>query len=1229
MKSKIINTAQVFSVILCAAVILLFIRTIPAQETRGVIRGTVTDPNNAPVPGASVKIIDPERGSTLDLKTNEDGFFQATYLFPGKYQIVVETTGFKKSVRDNVVLEIGSAIQVDIPLEVGGTQETVTVTAEIPPLNTETASLGQTVDAKRLAELPLVHGDPYTLIGLSPGVTYTGSTRLDRPFEPTHIVGFAIDGTRGNRSDLTIDGAPSTATANANEVIASYVPPSDIVQEFKVQTATFDAQFGNTEGGVTSISIKSGTNSLHGSTYYFAEPGTWAANDFFGNSRGTARPVTKSNRFGGYISGPVQIPYLYKGKDKTFFLFGYEGIRDSRPRFDAAGTSYVPTAALVNGDFSGFLAANCVLPACNPTTIYDPLTRVNTGTASSPVYTAQPFAGNIIPANRINPIAKAVLTYFAKPKQPGLVGNILDSTLPETTQPYNNFTFRIDQNITSSNHLFVRGSYYDRNSLYNKYTDSAYAGVNFLFKARQGVIDDVHTFNSTTFLNVRYGYNRFIRGQDQQADAQGFDLTQLGFSPAYNSALPATLRRFPRFDFTGGPLGNGMSNEFRPVDTHSVAVILNKTIKTHSLKFGSELRIYREDDAFSSNDQTGQFSFDNTYTRQASNGNTAADVNGLQGLAAFLLGLPTTQQIVRRADYSEYSKTYGFFAQDDWKVNRKLTLNMGLRYEVETPLTERQNKSVSGFDFNYTQPFETTVRQRLTTTPVTGYDGQPINPANFNLKGGLLFAGKDTGSGLYQTPKNNFLPRFGAAYQLNEKTVIRGGFGLFAGFLGERRGDVIQPGYTRTTTLGNINLASGAPIPQSISNFSNISILEPVGSAAGKQTGLGTAVSFFNQNPKSSKQARFQIGFQRQLPGGYVFEAVYVGNRGYNIEIVRNINALPVQYLNADNSRTAAQIANNSLLTTGVANPFAGLAEFAGTPFGTNTTIARSQLLRPFPLFGDILTTNNDGKSWYHSGQFSLQKRFSQGYTLQASYTWSKWLTANEYLNAGDAKPTKMISDQDSPHRFSLSGIYALPFGKGKQFLSNANGVVDRVVNGWQLQGVYTFQIGFPIAFGAYNATTAATSGDIFYNSGNIAINSKDRTTAAWFNTSVFRSYLDYPSYYPAGVTIQNATTAQTTAAVAAAVAAATPANHLRTLPFRFSDVRRDNINNFDFSVLKDIRIREDMKIQIRFELINAFNEPYFPAPVSGATASNFGQISASNQDNYARRAQFGIKFLF
>lgn len=1187
-----------------------------AQEVRGRISGKVVDPNKAAVPGATVKVTDVARAITVTLTTNGDGYFEANYLLSATYQVVVEMAGFKKYIQDGVLLQINETRDLSINLEVGGTQETVTVTSEPATLNASDASLGQTVDQKRVAELPLVHGDPYTLIGLSTGVTYTGSTRLDRPFEPTHIIGYAFDGTRGNRSDLLIDGAPSTATANANEVIASYVPPSDIVQEFKVQTATFDSQFGNTEGGVTSISIKSGTNGFHGSAYYWLEPGGMGANDFFGNSRGQGRPFTFSNRPGFSVSGPIWIPKVYNGKDKSFFLFAYEGIRDSRPRFDAGNSVYVPTQNLRNGNFQGL-----------GVTIFDPLTSfAGTGANGCALnsFCRTAFANNIIPPDRISPQAKAILSYYSLPKQSGLLGNIFDSTLAERTKPYDNFTFRFDQVLGDKDRMFVRGSWYDRSSHYNDYLNSAATGVNFLFISRQGVIDEVHTFNSTTLLNVRYGFNRFIRGQEQEDDAKGFDLTLLGFPASFNSLVAEGGRRFPRFDFPANTvLGTGFGNEFRPVSSQSLSAVLNKSLAKHSLKFGGELRIYREDDSFTSNDQTGQFIFDNTYTRQISS-STAGEVTGLQAYAAFLLGYPTTLNLVRRADYSEFSKTWGFFIQDDFRVTSKLTLNLGLRYEFETPLTERQNKSVSGFDFAYTQPIQGTVQTRYAALADPAL--KALLP-QINVTGGLMFAGVDTDSGLYKTPKNTLLPRFGLAYQLNEKTVIRTGFGLFAGFLGERRGDVIQPGYTRTTTAALTTNANGAPIPYTLATpFANTPILEPVGNTLGRQTNLGAGISFFNQSPKVSKQARFQLGVQRELPGGLVAEAEFVGNWGYDIEIVRNINALPSKYLNADNSRTAAMNANNTFLSGTVANPFVGLLPGTGL---NNATISRSQLLRPFPAFGDVLTTNNDGRSWYYSGQFSLQKRFSKGYTVQASYTKSKWTQATEYLNAPDNSPTRMISDQDSPHRLAVSSMWELPFGRNRAFLNSSSWLANAIVGGWQLGGTVQLQSGFPIAFGAYNLTTAVTSGDIFYLGGPISISSAQRTTDRWFNTGAFSSFYDWPSFLPAGVNAGTATAAQRTAAQTAATTAATPASHLRTTPFRFSSVRRDYIKNVDFSLKKDVLLRESMKIQLRFELLNALNEPYFPAPVVSATAANFGVISASNQDNYARRAQIGLKFLF
>ncbi len=1167
------------------------------QETRGAIRGLVLDPNGAPVAGAKVVVSDPARGTSVSSTSNGEGFYQVNYLLSGKYSISVEVAGFKKLQRENVIVEIGNTIQVDLPLEIGGASETVTVTTDLQPLNTENGSVSQTIDAKRMADLPLSKGDPYKLIGTSTGVTYTGSARLDRPFEPTHIVGYAIDGTRGNRSDLTIDGAPSTSTANGNEVIASYVPPSDIIQEFKVQTATFDAQFGNTEGGVTSISIKSGTNSLHGSGYYFTEPISFAANDVFGKARGQAIVQTKSKRLGGSISGPIVFPKLYNGKDKSFFLFGWESIRDTRPRFDAASTSWVPTAKLRLGDFSDYLPTNCASPGSGQVCIYNPFTRVGANGAGTA------FTGNVIPDNLISPVAKAVLKYYSLPKQSGLVGNIVDSTLVEKTRKYDNWTFRVDQNITKNNRLFVRGSYYDRDSFYNDYMGTAATGNVFGFRSRQGIIDDVHVINASTVLNVRYGFNRFIRIGEQREEAQGFDLTQLGFPSAYNNLVGAITRRFPRFDFTGGMLGTGFGNEFRPTTTHAPAVTLNKTFNTHSTKFGAELRVYREDDSFTSNDQTAQFSFDNTYTRPSSS--SSSDVNGLQAYAAFLLGLPTTMQIVRRADYSEYSKTYGFFAQDDWKLTKNLTLNLGLRYELETPLRERNNKSIAYFDTNYVQQaVQDAARAKLTATPVLGYDGVTnIDPNTFNVKGGLVFA-SDANPDLYKTPKNTWLPRFGAAYQWKDKTVIRGGFGMFAGFLGERRGDVIQPGYTRTTQVALTTNLGGSPIPQLMDvGFLNTTILAPVGSAQGYQTGLGTSISYFNPNPKVSKQMRYQIGVQREIPWGIYLEAMYVGNYGYDIEISRDINAVPLKYLNGDNSRTTAMTNNNTVLGANVSNPFVGVSQFAGTSF-INSTITRSQLLRPFPSFGSITTTVNDGKSWYNSGQLVISKRLASGFQGQLSYTFSKWIQQTEYLNAADATPTKMISDQDVPHRLAMNFTYALPFGKGAKFKSDAGGVLNGFIGGWQITGVYQYQAGFPIAFGT----------DLFYNGGNVGI--KSTNTTAWFNTYAFTSVLTQ------GITST----------------LATPVSHIRTLPLRFSDVRRDSINNVDLSFLKDIRFNESMKLRLTFELFNAFNQPYLPAPNTNPTSalvlttpvpSGFGTVSGATQDNYARRAQVGIKFVF
>jgi hypothetical protein len=1233
-----------------------------AQEARGTITGKVRDASDAVMPGAPVRITDVARGTTVSVTTNDAGLYQAPYLLPGTYQIVVEVNGFKKYVRGGVVLRIGDTLDIPVQLEIGQTSDTVTVSAETPVLDTTSGSMGQTVDSRRVAELPLVHGDPYTMIGLSPGVTFARDQRLDRPFEPTHIVGFTVAGTRANRSDLTIDGAPSTATANANEVIASYVPPTDIIQEFKVQTATYDAQFGNTEGGVTSISIKSGTNTLHGTGYFIGEPGSLAANDFFGNLRGQPRPDTHSNRPGATLTGPVYIPKLYNGRDKTFFTFGYEGIRDSRPRYDST-TPTVPTVAMRNGDFSAFLG----LPNGQQYQIYNPYSRrPDTAPGRAGQFIQDPFrcdtAGNPlplvpgtkmqdqtiggvcnkIPSQLINPVSNALLQFFSNPRTVGtseFLNNNADSTLAERTFQYDNYTFRIDHAVSDRHRVFGRASLYKRDSFYNNYFHSIATGTSFQFLSRQGVLDDVYTFNSTTVLNVRYGYNRFIRAQDMNPDGQGFDLTSVGLPAAFNNAIDPSLRRFPRIDFIGTATnpgvyqGTGQTNEVRPIDTHSIAATLNKTLSSHSLKGGMEFRSYRENARFASNNQSGQFMFDNTYTRKASDTTTT---NVALGFASFLLGIPTSaSQVVRAADYAEQSTAWGFFVHDDWRFNSKLTLNIGLRYEVEGALTERYNKSVTGFDPLYVQPIQSAVQAKYATLN----DALKADVPQVNVLGGLLFAAVNGQSrGLYETPKKNIMPRFGLAYKLNDKTVIRGGYGIFFGFLGQRRGDVIQTGYSISTNF--VPTTDGATITGTLSNPFPNGLLTPPGSSQGYQTNIGNAISFFNQNPRSPYNQRYELGVQRELPAGFVVEASYVGNRGTHIEINRDINAVPNRFLSTLPTRDATR---NTYLTGNVANPFAGL----GIPgVGSSSTIQRQNLMRPFPEFGSITTTTNDGYSWYHSAQVRIEKRFSKGYTAQASYTHSRFMQATEYLNPGDPLPTEVVSDTDYPNRFAMSAIYELPFGKGRQFLGSSNAIVSRVVGGWQIQGVYTYQSGAPLSWGNY-----------IYNGNfkDLTIPSDQQSTDQWFNNSGFvalrsGSTVIMNNGQPVWVSFNDPCKNSFNATTCPGTPLTNPvgfnrdsafqlASNVRTFPLRFSYLRVQSNNNVDFSVLKNTQIKERFNMQFRAEFTNFFNHPWLSAQggASGPSGvvtvpanADFGKIAnISNQANYARRVQLGLKLVF
>jgi hypothetical protein len=1159
-----------------------------SQETRGIITGTISDPSGAVIPGATVVVTNTAMGTKTTLTANQGGLYQANYLIPGIYQVEASSPGFRKIVRDNIEIRVADRLEVNIELPIGPSDQSLTVTAETPLLQAESASVGTVVDSRRVADLPLSYGNPFELIGSAAGVSFTGDARLDRPFEPTHIVGYAMAGTRGNLSDVTLDGAPTTATANGNQVIASYVPPTDIVAEFKIQTTTFDAQFGQTQGGVTNISMKSGTNNFHGTAgYTFQRPDFWA-NDFFNNAQGKPRPDFMFNRWGGSFGGPIRIPKVVDLRNKTFFMFGYEGIHDSRPRHDDS-TYTVPQTAYKSGDFSALLGA----PNGSSYQIYNPFTR---RAAASGRYQEDPFPGNIIPSSLFNAVGKKVLdNYFPTPLSPGDpagLKNMVDSSVTEKAKYYN-LSWRVDHNVSDKQRIFARVSLYRRDSTYNNYFHNLSTGVTFQFLSRAAVFDHVYSLTPTMVLNTRYSYNRFIRNQNGNTDANGFDLTGLGFPASYASLIPKDIGSFPQFNMTGYIPTGSAAGENRPVMNHTIAATATKILNTHSIRFGMEFRAYQENDRFFGFQQTGTFNFDSTWTRGPLDNSPVSPGSIGQSVAAMLLGLPTaSSNVVRSADYAEQSNSWGFFVQDDWKVTRNLTLNLGLRYEFEQPLHERYNKSVLNFDTAYTQPFSAQAAANFAANDAALFTQTPIS---LQARGGLTFAGVNGNpSSLYRTPKNQVMPRVGLAYQMQKNTVLRTGFGMFYGFLGERRSDVIQHGFSQNTnmvpTTDNINFIG------TLSNPYPNGIAEPVGAAAGYQTFLGQNIQFFNQSPLAPRVMRWDFGIQHVFHGDLLVDATYTGNKTIRIELnptgnpnIVNMNVLPNQYLCASPVRDDTC---NNYLTAQVPNPFYKLGPAGNTQaIFTNSTIARQSLLLPYPEFGTVSTTRPQGYSWYHSLVFTVEKRFSKGYSVSGNYTFSKFMQADELLNAGDPMPLRVISDQDSPHRFSISSVAELPFGPNKPLLHSTNGLVSRLVGGWQLSGIFGYQVGFPLAWGnvLYYADPA-----------NITLPAGQRTVDHWFNTKGFET-----------------------------VSAKQLANNLRSWPLRFSQIRIRNSNNIDLAAIKNTRIKEGQNLQFRAEALNAFNHPGFPAPVATPTSTTFGTVVASNQAGYPRRLQLTFKYIF
>jgi hypothetical protein len=1146
-----------------------------AQETRGTILGRVVDSSGAAIPGVTIRATNAATNVSTSAESNAEGNYEIGYLLPGEYRLTTEQTGFKSFRRDGIEVRIGDRLAIPIRMEVGQLSEEVKITAETPLLESASANVGQVIDQRRIAELPVAHGNPFLLMSLSPGVAHTQNPGLDRPFEPTHIVGYSMGGVRANRSEITLDGAPNTALNHrwgAGDLMAGYTPPADVVHEFKVETATFDASVGHTQGGVTSMTLKSGGNALRGTTYYSLLHPKLNANLFFANRNNQARGDFTYHRYGGSATGPVKIPGMYNGTGKTFFTYGFEGIRESRAMGAAygAGTLTVPTEKERRGDFSDLLKLG---PQYQ---IYDPATRVAVGNGR---YQVQPFADNIIPAHRINPIAQNILNYYSVPNVLGTAdgtNNLIRVNDVEVID-YNNHIARVDHNFSQNNRMYVRVNTYKRFSHSSDWFRSLVTGGFSDWGQHALSLDDVHNFTPTTFMNVRYSFYRLSIYQYPKPESLGFNLASLGFPNNYADAIDPGVRAFPSVNISG--YTSTPNNWWRyPTHNHSLEANITSLKGKHTLRFGGDARQYRNFQYEPHNSSSGQFVFDTTWTRGPFD-NSPASPKG-QGLASMLLGLPTGGGVDRNASFASQSTVYSAYFQDDWRVTSNLTVNLGLRYEIEGALTERYNRTVRGYDFSTPSPLEAQVRANYAQNPIA-----ELPPDQFRLVGGLTFPGVDgQPRALWNRDINNFMPRAGFAYSLGNKTVLRGGFGIFYGPLGAQRGDVAQLGFSQRTELVP-SLDNGLSFNATLSNPFPNGIQEPPGASQGLLTFAGRSARFFEENPKAPLQQRWQFGIQRELPRRVLVDLTYLGNRGSSLEVTRDFRALPPEYLSQSPVRDNQRI---NYLTQQVRNPFFGLLPGTGL---AGQTVSRAYLLSgpEYSHFTGLTSTSYEGYSWYHAAQARVERRFAAGWTINAGYTWSKGMEALSRLNGYLSPLEYVISSQDRPHRVVVSGIFEMPFGRGKRWLASGSTAVDKIVGGWQLQGIYTAQSGPPLNFG-----NVLYYGDIK----DIALPAGERTPERWFNTDGFERV---------------------------------PANQLsfnyRTFPSRLNNVRGDGVNNWDLSLLKNTRVNDRFNLQFRGEFLNAFNHVNFATPNTSPTSSAFGQVTS--QMGYPRRIQFMLKLLF
>jgi hypothetical protein len=1163
------------SILLC---LFLFPAAAVCQESRASVTGIVTDQLGAAVPRAKVVATNTSTGTSASAITNDSGTYDIPYLLPGPYRVTIEMAGFKKAVRDGIELRVNDRIPLDFTLAIGDVAESVTVSAEAPLLESTSASVGMVLDERRVTEFPVVGGNPFYLARLSPGVLSSGGRSAGNPMDVGAATDVIVNGTRGGSSEVMVDGSPNMTNRSA-----VFSPPQDLVQEIKVQTATFDASIGHAAGAMTNVNMKSGTNDFHGTAFLKdsrirAVP--WFTNRFLYDPK--TGPVTPEKialnvptwlhqLWGATVTGPVILPGLYNGRNRTHWTFGYDGLQIIR---NLTFTGTVPTLDERRGDFSSLLRLGANYQ------IYDPATIQ---TAPNGRFSRQPLPGNIIPASRLDPVALNLLKYYPDPNQPGTADGRDNYFRTRSINRYNRtLTSRLDHSFSEKNRIMFRWN----TNQHDNQTDTLPGPASGDILDRTGwgaVLDDVHVVSSNFLINLRYGITYLSNKTTRRS--QGFDLASLGFSPTLINEIKTKNVEagiaFPEIVIDGSAYSNlGANGGTAPVSNyHNAIATITHIVGSHSLRYGAEFRWQMETN-YAYGNVAPRLEFAQAYTRGPLDTSPTAPIG--QGLASMLFGIPTGGRININASSAQQSTYSGFFIQDDWRLSSKLTLNIGLRYEYESPTTERYDRSIRDFDFDSPSPVSQQALANYAKNPIA-----ELPVSEFKTLGGLRFVGAGgQPRGLWRSDRNNLSPRFGFAYTVNKRTVLRGGYGIFYDVIGIDRIDVNQGGFSQPTNV-IASLDNGLTYRLKLTNPFPDGLEVPPGNSQGLNTFLGRGVTYFYEKPLNPYNQRWALSLQQELPARVLVEAAYVGNRGVHLSTTREFDPVPRQYLSTSPERDQATIDHLAFQTP---NPFSGIPEFTGTG-RANVRIRRDELLRPNPHFSSIGASISNGTSWYHSLQVRAEKRMSQGLTFQSSWTWSKLMQAITYLNDTDPRPQRVISDQDYTHRFAFNAIWEVPVGRGHRLLGNARGFLQGLAGGWQFQGWYEGQTGDVLNFG-----NIIFRGDLK----NIPIPVSERRAERWFNVD-------------AGFERDSRNAL---------------ASNIRTFPSYFSGIRADGINNFDLPMFKNYTIKERYTIQFRMETFNTLNHVQFDAPNTGPYSTAFGTITAE-KGHGQRQVTFGLKLLF